>query len=211
MVATDGIYFLERHPDLDINPTTLGKWDETFKPNLTQLMPGVYWDESTRDAVKKGEQAKLKSRGVSGRDLAKEIERLDVMFLEQERALQSGMAYEWPEIVFSTGFLLDSCKAALARGKWETAGKVTHGAIRTISANPQTKRIPIAHWDAAIEVVRTSPYAKGEELETTPYHKSFGYLEYQEGLNNVFGDRVSVDGDDGMQYWRDLINGNTVD
>lgn len=207
MVATDGIYFTERHPFLEINATRLGAWDETFKPNLTQLMPGVYWDEKTREAVREGANAKLKSRGVSGRDLAKEIERLDMMFLEQERRLANGEGYDWPEIRFSTGFLLDSCKAALARGKWNTAGKVTHGAVRTISANPHTKREPVAYWDADEEVVRTRPYTMMESLESTPYQKSFGYVEYQEGMSNVFGDRVGRDGDDGMQFWKDLLNG----
>ncbi len=211
MVATDGIYFIEQHHGLELSPTELGKWDETFKENLTQLMPGVYWDENTRRSVKAGESAKLKSRGVSGRDLAKEIERLDVMFLEQERSLVNGMDYKWPEIRFSTGFLLDSCKAALARGKWETAGKVTHGASRTISANPYTKRTPTPYWDSEYEVVRTNPHPNSGYNESTPYLKSFGYAEYVEGMNNVFGDRVTMDGEDGMQYWRDLINGNTMD
>lgn len=209
MVATDGVYFLARHPHLDINPTRLGAWDETFKPNVTQLMPGVYWDDNTREAIGLGGTPKLKSRGVNARDLAKEIERLDYLFAKAHQSLAEGNPYEWPEIHFHVDFLLDSCKLALQRGKWHTAGRVTHGAARKLSSNPVSKRNPHAYRDdESGGITRTSPYHEFARRDSTPYDKAFGYLE-DDDLSGMFGERVGRDGDDGMQYWRDLLKGNT--
>lgn len=209
MVATDGIYFTERHPYLTINRTQLGAWDETFKSQLTQLMPGVYWDQKTREAVGLGEAPKLKSRGVPARDLAKEIMRLDGMFAIEHMKMREGGEYTWPVIEFSSSFLLESCKSALNRGKWGEAGKVTHGKVRSISSDPKTKRVSQPYLDPVDGFVRTRPYTQGPELETTPYNKSFGYLEMQEGTDGLFAGMIGRDGDDGMQWFRDLLNGSS--
>lgn len=203
MVATDGVYFTERHPKLPIDPTRLGAWDETFKQGLTQLMPGVYWDDATRETVGLGKTPKLKSRGVPGRDLAKEINNLDLMFAQQHLSLESGGSYEWPEIVFRSAFLLESCSSALNRGKWSEAGKVTHGKERSISSNPHTKREPVPYFDRKMGLVRSKPYVMGEVLETMPYSKAFGYLEDEE----MFPGMVGRDGEDPMLWWKELING----
>lgn len=207
MVATDGVYFTTRHSSLDLDKARLGAWDETFKPGMTQLMPGVYWDDKTREAIGLGGAPKLKSRGVNARDLAQQIHRLDGLFAQSHMALQNGGEYEWPEIEFKVGFLLDSAKLALQRGKWDTAGKVTHGSIRRISANPVSKRNPMAYRDnASGGITRTYPYREYEEIASTPYKQSFGYLS-EDPMGSVFGNRIGRDGDDGMQYWRDLLNG----
>ncbi len=208
MVATDGVYFTSCHPGLHLSTTQLGAWDETFKVGMTQLMPGVYWDNNTREALKLGKNPKLKSRGVNARDLAREIENLDHLFALSHQALAQGKEYIWPEIVFSVDFLLDSAKSALQRGKWETAGRVTHGTQRRISSNPRTKRNPLAYRDnAAGGITRTSPWTSFTEVDTTPYRQSFGYVE-NDPMGTLFGDSIGRDGDDGMQYWRDLISGH---
>ncbi len=204
MVATDGIYFTERHPSLPLDKTKLGAWDETFKPRLTQLMPGVYWDQSTRESIGLGKNPKLKSRGVPARDLAYEIANLDQLFAEQHMSLENGGRYEWPEIRFKSHFLLESCSSALNRGKWNEAGKVTHGKERAISSNPHTKRQVVPYFDYEEGLVRSRPYEFGEKLETTPYDKSFGY---QEDGGDMFPGMVGRDGEDPMQWWKDLING----
>lgn len=207
MVATDGVYFTSRHPSLDLDKARLGAWDETFKPGMTQLMPGVYWDDNTREAIGLGKNAKLKSRGVNAKDLTKQILHLDHMFAMSHQALARGEEYVWPEITFSVDFLLDSAKLALQRNKWNTAGRVTHGSTRSISANPRTKRNPTAYRDDANGgITRTLPYARYAETASTPYKQSFGYVE-DDGMGSVFEGRIGRDGDDGMQYWRDLLNG----
>jgi len=207
MVATDGVYFTSRHPSLDINPTRLGAWDETFKPGMTQLMPGVYWDDHTREAIGLGKNAKLKSRGVNAKDLTRQILHLDHLFALSHQSLARGEDYVWPEIEFKVDFLLDSAKLALQRGKWDTAGKVTHGSTRRISSNPQSKRHPTAYRDNdSMGVTRTYPYKEYAERTSTAYKQSFGYLE-KDGLAGHFPGHIGRDGDDGLQYWRDLING----
>lgn len=204
MVATDGIYFTTQHKGLTLSTTALGAWDETQKVGMTQLMPGVYWDDSTRERIARLEAPKLKSRGVNAKDLARQIERLDGLFALAHMELAAGREYVWPEIEFHVDFLLDSAKLALQRGKWDTAGKVTHGSVRKISSNPRTKRTPIAYRDVD-GYTRTRPIVH-PHTESTPYHRSFGYQEV-DPTAGLFGDRIGRDGDDGMAYFRELING----
>lgn len=204
MVATDGIYFLGRHPDLAIDPTRLGAWDETFKPGLTQLMPGVYWDDTTRQRLNAGQSPKLKSRGVPAGDLAREIATLDYLFAMQEVSLRNGGEYVWPELTFKSTFLLESCKSALNRGKWGEAGKVTHGKERSISSDPKTKRQTVPYSCPETDLTRTRPYTQGETLETTPYEKSFGYLEDDP---DPFDGMIGRDGRKPLERWRELLRG----
>jgi hypothetical protein len=207
MVATDGVYFTAPHPSLHLSPTELGAWDETFKPGMTQLMPGVYWDDNTREAIGLGKNAKMKSRGVNAKDLTRQILHLDYLFAQSHQSLAQGGEYVWPEIEFKVDFLLDSAKLALQRGKWDTAGKVTHGSSRKISASPHSKRNPKAYRDDRHGgLSRTYPFREYEERTSTPYSQSFGY-QSEEGIAGIFGNRIGRDGDDGMQYWRDLIKG----
>jgi hypothetical protein len=205
MVATDGIYFLAPHPSLPLSKTELGLWDVGAKTNMTQLMPGVYWDDDTRERIARMEAPKLKSRGVNARDLARQIDRLDLLFAQSHQALARGEEYVWPEIEFTVDFMLDSAKLALQRGKWDTAGKVTHNGTRKISSNPASKRSPIAYRDHECNgITRTRPYREYTERASTPYRQAFGYVAEDE-LASLFGDRIGRDGDDGMQYFRDLL------
>jgi hypothetical protein len=202
MVATDGIYFLEPHPTLPLSPTTLGLWDETFKPGMTQLMPGVYWDDKTRETIRNHEKISIKSRGVNAGDLAKQIDRLDFEFARSHSDLARGGAYDWPAIEFRVKFLLDSAKLALQRGKWDTAGRVQHDTTRRISSNPISKRNPVAYRDNESNgVTRTRPYSNGTHLDSTPYKKAFGFADETDLY-------VDKDGSDGLQYFRDLIKGS---
>lgn len=200
MVATDGVYFTVRHPSLALSKTVLGAWDETFKANLTQLMPGVYWDDTTRKLIQDNETPKMKSRGVNAKDLARQIERLDYLFAEAHFALTNGQSYEWPEIEFSQKFLMTTAKSALHRGKWNEAGLVTHGSTRRISSNPQTKRHPEPYRDGNSigGYVRTRPYREWNTLDTTPYERSFGYAPEDP--------QIDRDGRDPLAYFRDLLN-----
>ena len=201
MVATDGVYFLDRHHDLELSPTRLGAWDEAFKPNLTQLMPGVYWDDHTRKSIREGLSPKLKSRGVNAKDLGKQIDGLDSEFAAFHSRVHTdplAAADTWPTITFHVNFLLDSAKLALRRGKWETAGRVQHGTTRKISSNPVTKRQPTPYRDNDDGLIRTKPYPVSATVESYPYSKLFGYTD-DTGLV------VDRDGTDGMQYFRDLL------
>lgn len=168
MVATDGVYFRTRHPALDIDPARLGAWDETVKHNLTLLMPGVYWDDTTRNALKDGESPKLKSRGVSARDLAACIGELDQAFVDLR---PDG---RWPAVKIPLAFSMITATQALHRGRWETAGTLTpdEKAIKKLSADPSSKRAGVMYDDHGIW--RMHPYAVGARLESTPYAETFG-------------------------------------
>jgi hypothetical protein len=201
MVATDGIYFTMRHPGLSLSKTTLGSWDETFKQNMTQLMPGVYWDDETRQRIRDGHTPKMKSRGVSARDLVKQIDVLDGLFARGHFGLANGEAYTWPTIRFHQAFLITSAKLALQRGKWNDAGAVQHGSERSISSDPRTKRIPIAYRDENNGgIVRTRPYPTWTTIDTTPYGKAFGYREEADT------ELLDRDGRDSLAYFRDLLS-----
>lgn len=200
MVATDGVYFLSRHPSLELSPSELGKWDETFKPGMTQLMPGVYWDDSTRESIGIGGTPKLKSRGVNAKDLAKQISALDYEFAQFHENVRVGHDVNWPTITFNVNFLLDSAKLALQRGKWETAGRVQHNSIRRITSEPSSKRNPTPYRDPSTGLTRTTPYRTGTTLESTPYNKQFGMVVETDLC-------VDRDGTDGLQAFRDLLHG----
>ena len=198
MVATDGVYFTRSHPSLPLSSNTLGLWDETPKVGMTQFMPGVYWDDDTRKRIADGESPKLKSRGISARDLAGAIGQLDYEFARSHRMVANGGLWEWPSLNLPVGFLMDTAKLALQRGKWETAGKVHHDSVRTISSSPHTKRTIDVYPDEGEGYIRSSPYPIGIDPVTTPYHKAFGYVDESDLI-------VSPDGD-GFDYFRELIN-----
>jgi hypothetical protein len=166
MIATDGIVFKEPHPTLDIHETRLGAWDDDIYQNLSLFMPGLYWDDKTRDAVRENRAPKLKSRGVAARDLAQVITRVDEAwnaYGENSRAPRIQLQIEWG---------MTTAKQAIVRGKWSTAGKIVYGASRTLDGKPDSKRDPslMRAWGG----LRSIPYARAPELETTYYDRGFG-------------------------------------
>lgn len=169
MVATDGVIFREPHPHLDLSPEELGKWEETRRENLCLFMPGMYWDDSTRQSLREGKAPALKSRGISSKDLANKLQQLDLLWPQ----LQSDS--QWPELEIPVNFNMITCTQALARGKWSLAGITSHDDVRVISANPHTKRIPqLYHTDG---IGRSYVYPIADRLESTPYDKHFGKPE----------------------------------
>lgn len=204
MVATDGVYFTSPHPTLALDKTRLGAWDETVKHDLTQLMPGVYWDRTVREKIAAGAAPGLKSRGVNARDLARRIDTLDGQFHDLAHQIAAGEPAIYPDLVFSVDFLLDSAKSALSQGVWERAGRVQHGTTRKISANPVTKRDPRTTYLDDDGLVRTLPYAGDLKYPSLDYHKTFGYAEWV-ASRDLFGDLIGTDGMDGMAWFRELL------
>jgi len=170
MVATDGVYFRTPHPSLPLNDETLGMWDSKEKENLTLFMPGIYWDDKARQAIKDEGNPKLKSRGISAVDLARCIELLDDQFTGL-----STFAPEWPSIELPVQFNMTTAVQALARGKWETCGKIVTNGSRTIDSNPFTKRAhSVLHWSADEKIYRSYCWSQQDPIESTPYDKLFG-------------------------------------
>ena len=173
MIATDGIYFATQHPTMPTeNVERLGDWESSTKSNLTLMKPGVYWDDKARDAIKAGKDAKLKSRGISGKALQKQLGDID----EQFRGYISG-DNPLPTIRLESPFSIVSPRLALARRKWSTAGNVTYNLVRTDSAVIAPKR---EGMEPVTETLFRSFIRDNSNLpswDTKPYEKTFGYGE----------------------------------
>jgi hypothetical protein len=182
MIATDGIYFTEPHPTLNVDGEKLGAWDRGDKHNLTQFQPGLYWDDKARHAIAEGETPKLKSRGVNGLHLAPHIERID-----HEFAVYDGQSV-WPTVTLPIPFTVTSARLALARGKWDTCGAIHTGDHRpdcqptckqgskTITADPSPKRA-VAELRRDGDRWRTAPYHYPRHWDVmTPIEESHPYI-----------------------------------
>lgn len=191
MVATDGIVFKTPHPSLDIDPERLGAWDAETYENLSLFMPGLYWDDKTRELVKEGKTPKLKSRGVAARDLSKVIDRVDKQWGV------STPESPFPKISLTVEWGMITAKQAIVRNKWYTCGQIVYGAQRKLSGDPSAKRHPwMQHkWGG----LRTTPYPRANQLETTPYERGFG----EERLDpDDIDDMVTPDGTIGeLRAW----------
>jgi hypothetical protein len=161
MVATDGITFRSRHPNLHISPEELGAWEESEHRNLTLFMPGIYWDDNTRDKLRNGGDPSLKSRGIPAKALASRIFDIDDNFR------RGGSGIDFPAFEIPISFAIISPKQALARGKWELCGRVSTDSTRQIDSDPYTKRNPILELDG--DIWRSGVYNLDEDvIETTP-------------------------------------------
>jgi hypothetical protein len=182
MIATDGIVFLTPHKKLDVHPTRLGAWDSSEHQNLSILMPGLYWDDESRESIRTGGNLTLKSRGVSGKYLAPFIDEFDAQWTELHRriaASEAGVATPdmAPKISIVVEFGVISPKLAVARDRWDTCGQVVWDDDRVISANPEGKRGAFYHDGPLLRtIVRTRVKDnKGNVMERSlPYENRFG-------------------------------------
>lgn len=176
MVATDSVTFLTPHPTLDLSADTLGKWDESTYENLSLMMPGLYWDDSSRKAVAEGKTPSLKSRGISARDLGQFIGSIDKQW---RRLLATGRQMMDPEdaptVDINVAFAVVSPRLAMARTDWLTCGEVQWDRNRTLSANPQSKRAWLYPAQDRPGAIRSGIYGQiRDEPRTHPYTKTFG-------------------------------------
>lgn len=163
MIATDGIYTFTEVPGLQRSETELGAWDSAVKRNACLHMPGVYWDDATREKLAAGSVFKLASRGVSARDLAKGLDELD-------RRWGAFDGSSWPTVRVPLDFSMITARQALARNRWELAGHVRTDDTKTLSGDPVTKRRD-PYRDG---VFRTRPYGRGTTLDSVPYDGTLG-------------------------------------
>lgn len=204
MIATDGIFFLSPHPKLDIHKTRLGAWDETVHENLSILMPGLYWDDKSRESVRSGENLSLKSRGVSGKYLAPFLDAFDAKWAKLHRSIVTGDAGyavpdQAPKIPIVVEFGVISPRLAVARGNWASCGQVVWDDPRSISANPEGKR-SIFYTDG--ELLRTGVRdviqdKRGEVMtHSLPYVNRFGAdpLAEMEELADLGRELLTQDG-----------------
>jgi len=175
MIATDGVYFDSKHPSLEVDSQKLGAWDYKTKEGLTLFMPGVYWDDESRERIRSNRELTLKSRGVNAEDLAKQIFACDRLF---SKALGS-REWVWPELTVSIRFDMVSARLACARNAWPTAGTIrTHDAhgnpiTKSLSSDPITKRVVDGGTLYRGRYV-SNVYPNADTLTSTPYSGRFG-------------------------------------
>lgn len=194
MVATDAVFFRSEHRGLQLSDR-LGDWSKTEKQFLTIHMPGIYWDEATRES----DDGAIKTRGFRAVDLRGSIHYLDERWTEFSiratdfhisRTRKATVAirhfghpidkeYEWfssghwPEAIIPVKFGLVSAKLALHRNAWWQAGQIL-STERHLMSYPMMKRDGRTLY-VEDGICWTLPYKKGPHgLRSTPYNKRFG-------------------------------------
>lgn len=175
MIATDAVFFRTDHPGVSSDSTELGAWSRTERHNLTLMMPGVYWDDKARAALREGSAPKLKSRGISAAALSACIAEIDGAFRDFQPV--PGEHTVWPSVAVPLNFSMITATQAVARHKWELAGTLAKPepgkdhVERVMSSDPTIKRDPTStFWDR--EVLRTRRW--GFAGESAPYDRRFG-------------------------------------
>jgi hypothetical protein len=184
MVATDGVYFRSPHPGLELDGSKLGAWDEAQLTNLTILKPGVYWSDKDRESVKANKGLKLKSRGISAKDLAERMDEFDALFQDWTPDKP------WPSLTIDIAFRVTGPKVALMRNKWEACGASVRDDKVLVSSNPQLKR-DVSRMEKRDGAWHSSvyPVPPSGTLQSLPYRKEFG----MDGLEGGF-DAITPDG-----------------
>lgn len=175
MVATDGVYFRTPHPGLEIDGAKLGSWDEAAVTGMTILKPGVYWSDRDRESVRANMGLKLKSRGISARDLAERMGEFDDMFRNWTPS------DPWPSLTIDIAFRVTGPKVALMRNKWETCGASVRDDRIVVNSNPVLKR-DISNMELRDGAWCSAPYIvpPSDMLESLPYRKEFGMSDLEE-------------------------------
>lgn len=177
MVATDAVFFLQPHPGLRVSDR-LGEWDTTVRRNLTIFKPGVYWDDSTREQIRKADEVRFKARGINAQKFAEELWKVDFWFQQWDPA--SNEDIQWPDVQFESGFSIITPTQALAWNKWHLAGRNNPRMVYHTSI-PRNKRRGI-WFDSGANVFRSGLIHREYNWQTgdydnvcsTPYQKRFG-------------------------------------
>lgn len=202
MVATDGVYFLDRHPGLDeLISEQIGEWSREEKHDLTLFKPGVYWDNRSRELINAGKAPKFKARGINAQDFAKSIADVDAQF--DGWSPDDAPDLDWPSVQFTSRFAQTSVSQAL---QWSAgirdvgpreaayrrlAGQVTSGKELTQDSKPDVKRDPLSlYLDLARGVWRTQPWDHRGWVESQPYDKRFG----TDGETSAWDEYATPDG-----------------
>lgn len=215
MIATDGVYFMSRHPELDARLSDkLGDWSCGEKHDLTLFKPGVYWDDHTRELINAGKTPRFKARGINAQDFARSISKVDAMFNSWDA--DSADTIEWPSVTFKTRFSQTSVLQALMwtqgikqeglrEGRYRNlAGQVTAGRELRQDSKPDVKRNPRSlRFDHQAGVWRTEPWDHQAWPESTPYERRFG----SDGEQSEWDEYVTPDGSVMMGFREALYAG----
>jgi len=178
MVATDGVYFLDPHPNLPLSDK-LGDWEHGVHANLCLFKPGMYWDDRDRARIIAGQSPAFKARGINAEDFANKIASTDAAFRRWPKRVTGDLSgrdsFRWPEVKFMGKFSLTSCTQAMQRGKWHTAGTVKQNVELMQSSSHHRKRVTL-EYDRGRKIYRSKPWMPGAWFpeESVAYEKKFG-------------------------------------
>jgi hypothetical protein len=194
MVATDGVYFLDRHPTLPLS-SALGDWEESTHDNLCLFKPGMYWDDSDRALIEAGEAPQFKARGIRSRDFATHIADIDAQFrtwpkLSKKRNDYGTYASDmtarsqwkkkgsgWPHKKVTLSFSMVSITQAIQPGwDWGKAGTVSAEVTVEQSSWNGAKRDGL-WYDPERDIYRSKPIGDNWLIwppTSQPYEKRFG-------------------------------------
>lgn len=213
-IATDGIYFTSPHQSLpcvpkDVNgkklaDPKLGEWEEDIYVNMSFFLPGVDWDDKTRNKLENEGSSKvgasIRSRGISAAKLADNIHKIDPQWEALKDWLRAQTEREWPTsflpnlptYTVDLGWGYTSPKLAVSQGKWERCGVSQFHEKRDLNSSMVTKR-EYVYLDNTKNMIRSTPYV--ERGETTYYDKTFGrVVDNEEDLFVQLEDYVLPDG-----------------
>ena len=186
MIATDGVYFMAPHPELDaLVSDRMGGWSRDEKHDLTVFKPGVYWDARSRELINAGKAPRFKARGINAVDFARSIATVDALFDSWDP--ESGNVKDWPSVSFRSRFSQVSVLQALQwsdgirqegkrEGKYRSlAGQIQVGKSLQQDSKPVIKRDWLAlRYDRVWGVWRTEPWDHKMYPPSTPYERRFG-------------------------------------
>lgn len=185
MVATDAVYFLDRHPSLPLS-NKLGEWEESEHHNITLFKPGMYWDDASRQRITEGKAPEFKSRGINPKDFAPVIAEVDAIFSSWPKRDPKGSRFQkkgkgWPTVEFKAHFSMISATQATQEGwSWDRAGEVSTDVTLKQNAYHGSKREAL-FYDKTRDIYRSVPRDSLSLLLhphiwpiSHPYEKKFG-------------------------------------
>jgi hypothetical protein len=193
MVATDAVYFLDPHPELEKNVSQqLGEWSGGQctpdrcangkhecgeKHDLVLFKPGVYWDAVTLETVRRGDVAAFKARGIDSKSFSKRLQDVTDHFLSWPHEITYGgsVKWEWQDFTYQPEFQMMTCLQALMQNNWKMAGHVKQGDqcdILKQSPAPIAKRSGILYDE--VRGIFRSNLLQLSDVVSQPYRKRFG-------------------------------------
>jgi hypothetical protein len=171
------------------------------------MMPGLYWDDESRQRIKEGKTPNLKSRGVSANDLSQFINAIDDQWAKL-RKRETFSTAEAPEVVINIAFSIVSPKLAVARDKWEQCGLVQWDTVRKLSADMNSKRLAcyMETLPDSRTIIRSQVWDDiPGEPRSHPYTKTFGAVLD----NDIYGEVEELLTQDGTiaGAYRNLLPG----
>lgn len=208
MVATDGVYFLDKHPTLPLS-SALGEWEESESDSLVLFKPGAYWDSTDIAELADGKSPRFKARGISAKDFAPYMVDVTAKYASWPKGNKNGTTPNmcdrpqwgkkgsgWPRPTINVGFSVTSVVQAIQPGwDWSLAGSTTHDIPVQHSGWHGGKRYGL-WYDKERDIYRSRPIGDLWDVwphQSYPYEKRFG-MEDPWSIESKYANGITQDG-----------------